>query len=120
MNSNWHKNKLAAIFNNKDPSLTDQSQARDTDINVIVGKFNITGRVPGSDTQPMSGDFSELPRDLRSFIEQARQLTRLHSELPEKLRNLTTQQLLELPPAELKAILEPPASPPAPAPEPPK
>lgn len=101
-------NKLRSRTRNNQPTKTDQSQSKDTDINVIVGKFVTTRRVPGSDVEPMSGDFSEVPTDLREMIETARDLKRRQSELPKELRSLTTEQLLRLTPAELTARMTPP------------
>lgn len=90
-------------------TLTDQSQAKDTDINVIVRKFKITGRVPGADTPPISGDFSEIPTDLREMIERARDVKNLRRNLPKGLAELPIEELLTKTPAEIAAILKPPA-----------
>lgn len=99
--------KLATV--NTEPSLTDQSQARETDINVIVGRFIKTGQaaVPGS---PMYGDFSQLPSDLRGFIHTAQRLDEYRSHLPQELAEMTTEDLLRLTPAELTAKLQPHAN----------
>lgn len=114
----YQRNKARSLIFTKGPSKTDQSQAKDTDINVIVGKFSITRRVPGSDTQPMSGDFSNLPTDLREMIETSRDMRRRRAELPKELRDLPIEELLTKTPAELAAILKPPAPTPAPPPAP--
>lgn len=115
--SYYAENKLKARTINTQPTMTDQAGARDTDINVIVGKFAITGRVPGSSTEPLSGDFSNLPTDLAGFIHSARNLKRLQRELPEPLRKLPMEKLLTLTNTELTNILTPPAPTPA---DPPK
>lgn len=114
--SKYHENKMRARTRNTDPSMTDQSQARDTDINVIVGRFQVTGRVPSAPTPAMSGDFSEIPLDgLRGFIHRARKLAQHLRNLPECLRGMPPEELLALTPEQLKDKLTPP-----PTPEPPK
>jgi len=44
-----------------DPSLTRQEFAEEADINSIMAKYQKTGLVPGTDRQPMYGDFADLP-----------------------------------------------------------
>lgn len=114
----YDRNKARSRTVTRGPTKTDQSQAKDTDINVIVGKFAITRRVPGTDTEPMSGDFSNFPEDLRAMIETSRDLKRIRANLPKELRDIPIAELLTKTPAELKAILTPPAPPPAPKEEP--
>lgn len=106
--SNYARNKERAITRNTDPSLTEQSMAKDTDINVIVGRFSITGRVPGAQGQPMSGDFTQMPDDLRGFIEAAKEMKEHRNRLPEQLRDLPMDKLLALTPSEITNILTPP------------
>lgn len=47
---------------NSDPSLTDQSQAVEADINTIVQRFKLTGEIPVSQRTPfpMDVDFDEI------------------------------------------------------------
>ena len=111
--SNYARNKARAITRNTDPSLTEQSMAKDTDINVIVGRFRITGRVPGAQGQAMSGDFTQMPEDLRGYIEAAKGMKKHWNGLPEKLRELPMDKLLALTPSEITNILTPPDEPPA-------
>jgi len=56
--------------------------ARDTDLNIIVEKFKITGRVPSAQQQPIAGDFTNLPDDLRGFIETAKSIKDCRAKLP--------------------------------------
>lgn len=70
MNSNYKRNKAAAIFNSNKPTKTDQSQASTTDINVIVTQFLRTGHSPGQQ-QPIYGDFTEFPPDLQTMFQLA-------------------------------------------------
>jgi len=106
--SNYTRNKKAAITYNNSPTLTDQSQANSTDINVIVGQFNISGRVPGAAGEPMTGDFTQYPRDLREMIDMGRSLEAKRRQLPKELRDKPMEELLALTPEQLKTILTPP------------
>lgn len=109
---NYYTNKARAKTRTTKPSLTDQSQAAETDINVIVGRFLRTGQAPGG-KQPMYGDFSELDGDLRSMIERARTLHRERYKLPKELQDKPIEELLALTTTQLHAILTPPAPSPA-------
>lgn len=111
-------NKLNAIHNNTEPSMADQSQARDTDINVIIGRFGIGHMAKGNGKVPMYEDFSDMPRDLRGYIEQARGLETLRERLPEQLKNQKLDELLSLTPQQIHGLLFPQT--PAPTPEAPK
>lgn len=44
----------------EDPSLTQQSQAEDADINVLVRRFGLTGQIPASVRLPVYQDFDEV------------------------------------------------------------
>ncbi|QXP08498.1 MAG: internal scaffolding protein [Arizlama microvirus] len=113
MKSRYKENKAAARIYTKGETLTDQSAARETDINVIVRKFTQTGMVPAAKNAPMSGDFTEFPTSLREFIETARQGNPLREKLPEQLKNMKTEELLALNAQQLTDILAPkPADPP--------
>jgi len=107
-------NKRNARTRTTAPTLTDQSQARETDINIIVGRYIHTGRAPGAAQQPMHGDFSQLPMDLRGFIESGRELTKHRRKLPKELQKLTVQELISLTPEQLSNILTPATTPPVP------
>lgn len=103
----YKTNRLKARTTNTQPTLTDQSQARETDINVIVGRYGVTGRAPGAAGQPMFGDFSDLPTTLRDMIETSRDMQRRRNQLPEQLREMPIEQLLALTPDKLTDILKP-------------
>jgi len=109
--------KRATATHNNKPTLTDQSQAKDTDINIIVKRFGVTGKVPGADGQAMSGDFTNLPRDLREMIDRSRDITKLRSKLPAALKGKSVEELLTLTPDQLTNILTPPANTPADTPK---
>ena len=105
--NNYRKNKALAIFRNTQPSMTDQSQANDTDINVIVKRYGVTGTAPGSAKQPIYEDFSEMPSDLREMLEQTKDVRKLRNRLPEQLKEMPVAELLALTPQKLRAILKP-------------
>lgn len=91
------------------PTLTDQSAANDTDLNVIVKQFLKTGTAPGNPGQPMFEDFTQYPEDLRGFIECAQSIKDHYGRLPEKLQVMDMNQLLSLTPEQLTDILKPDA-----------
>lgn len=111
-------NKLNAVHNNDQPSMADQSQAKDTDINVIIGRFGVGRLAQGNGKVPMYEDFSDLPRDLRGYIEQARGLDDLRERLPETLKTQRLEDLLQLTPQQIHGLLFPET--PAPTPTEPK
>lgn len=98
----------------KTETLTDQSEARNTDINVVIGYMLKTGQPPG-EAKPIYGDFTQLPDDLRGFIDTARSMARHRNKLPEKLRNMSVKELTALTPQQIKDILAPPVPPAPPA-----
>lgn len=112
----YQRNKLAAIFNNTMPTKTDQADAKNTDINIIVGQAAISGTVPGRNKEPIYADFSQLPTDLREMIETTRNIETLRKTLPPQLREKPIEELLTLTPDAIAQILTPT---PAPTPAPP-
>lgn len=50
-----------------EPSLTDQSQKDDSDLNVLLERFRVTGQLPAPVRMPEYGDFSG-PRDLMTAV----------------------------------------------------
>lgn len=99
--------KRAQISNKGIPTRTDQSQAKDTDLNVILGKFAISGRVTGTSQGALYGDFTRIPRDLREMIDTARDLENQRRRLPKELRDMPVEELMALTPQQLKDILQP-------------
>lgn len=104
----YQQNRKRAQIRNTAPTMTDQSQAENTDLNIIVRQFMTTGQAPGARGQPLYGDFTELPRDLRSMIHHARSLEKLQEELPAQLRNHTLDQLFAITNDELVKMMQPP------------
>lgn len=101
--------RAAARTVNNEPTLTDQSGAAETDLNIILTRYLQSGTVPGQQGEPMYTDWTELPEDFRGFIEAGRNIDRLTEQLPQALRQLTTSQLFALTNEQINAILTPPA-----------
>lgn len=115
---NYQRNKELSKTRDRTPTLTDQSQARETNINIIVGRMLKTGQVPGAPKQPLYLDTSEMPETLAEAYEQIKALQSQRAKLPEQLRGMPIEQLLSLTPEQLNSILKPPAKPAEP-PQPP-
>lgn len=95
---------------NNEPTLTDQSQAGQTDINIIVTQFLKTGQAPQG-ANPIYADFTQLPEDLRGFIDMGRSMNTLKSQLPPQLRELPPEVLFKMTNEEITARLTPPDKP---------
>jgi hypothetical protein len=108
MNNNWRTNKQKAVYNNRRPTLADQAAARDTDINVIVRNYAVHGQLPLPRGTPLTGDFTQLPTDLRGFIDLARSTKLLRTQLPKQLQHLSNDQLLLLTPDQILKMITPP------------
>lgn len=112
----YQANKIASKTRTTEPSLTDQSQAASTDVNVILKghKFGQPALGRGAAQAPAFEDYTNLPDDYRQAIELARQLPNTWGKLPPQLRNIPIDQLINKTPNELTAMLTPkPADPPA-------
>jgi len=72
----------------EDPTLTQQSFREDSDINVILERFNITGELPsGSSGEPRYGDFLETPVDYKSALDVVMGAQSAFNALPARLRS---------------------------------
>lgn len=114
---NHEQRRAKGRTTNSGISLTDQSAAHDTNINVILKKYGVTGVAYGTTNAPEWLDHTQLPQDLREAFDMARRAAELKRNLPEQLRERSIEQLLALTPEEVTTILkppEPPAKPPAP------
>lgn len=112
MNRYYKRNRLLATIDDT-PTMTDQSQAMDTDINVIVKRYGIHGQAPGTSEAAVYQDLSEFPNNLRDIIDTARNIDEHLGALPPQLRNTTFGELLNLTEEQLTAKLTPAEQPPA-------
>jgi phage internal scaffolding protein len=82
-----HDRAISALFatvNNED-SLTNQSDAKDCDINILMSRYQKTGQMPQLLEQPRFGDFSQVG-DYREALDLVRQADATFHEVPAKLR----------------------------------
>jgi len=82
---------------NDDPSKTQQSDARDTDINVIMKRYEQTGQLPAALGSPLFGDFTNAP-DYRQAVEAVNTAHEAFMQIPAKVRaqfNNDPQQFIE-------------------------
>lgn len=114
------ENRAFGKTENDGKSLADQSQADETNINVILRKYGVTGVATGVAGPPQYLDHTQLPEDLREAYDQIRSVGRLRDQLPDSLRNRPLQELNALTLEQLNEILHPPAIPPATPPGDPK
>jgi len=110
---NHEERRAKGRTKNDGKSLTDQSQANDTDINVIVKKYGVNAATRGTNAEPEYIDHTQRPKDLREAFEMAHRAQELKNDLPASLRNKTMEELTALTADQLNAILNPPATPPA-------
>lgn len=103
----YYENAKRAETYTTEPTMTDQSQAAETDINVIVGRMLPTNMVPGRPGEPIYADWTTVPKDLRDLINQGRSLMKHHSELPAALQEFAIEDLIQLTPQEINSILRP-------------
>lgn len=99
---NKERSKTLIIGN----TVTDQSGAPGTDINVIVKKMQQTGSMPTGSKPPMWGaDLSEIPDNLRDMLEMSRNIEAHRNELPKELQGLSTAELINTPPKRLNDMM---------------
>lgn len=84
----YSHNRDRSIFfgtNNTEESLTQQSDAEDCDINVIMKKYARTGQLPVVQLQPLYGDFSEVD-DFRGMQDKIKAANDAFAEIPAHIR----------------------------------
>lgn len=79
------RRSLASGFACVGDSLTSQADAKDADINVIVGRYLKTGQVPGLSRLPSFGDFDGIS-DYREALHAVRDAEASFMRLPAQLR----------------------------------
>ncbi|QXP08559.1 MAG: internal scaffolding protein [Arizlama microvirus] len=80
-----------------EPSLTQQQFREETDINTIVERFGVTGQIPGTYHEPVSGDFTDVTtfEDAMNRVTEAQQnFLQLPAQLRERFNN-NPQRLLD-------------------------
>ncbi|QXP08295.1 MAG: internal scaffolding protein [Arizlama microvirus] len=70
---------------NKEPTMTQKADASETDINVIMAKYQKTGQLPKVLTTPLFGDFTNAP-DYREAVEAVNAANEAFMEIPAKIR----------------------------------
>lgn len=75
---------LSSTTNTED-SMTQQNDAKDCDINVIMQRYKVTGQIPLPTMPPRFGDFSEVT-DYRTAIHQVMSAKDTFNKLPAKIR----------------------------------
>lgn len=128
-----HDRAISALFAtvNNEESMTQQSDAKDTDINVIMQRYKVTGQIPLPRIAPNYGDFSEVT-DYREALERVQYANEVFNSLPAKLRaqfsnnpaefvdfatnpeNIDEMRKMGLAPPKREDIITTPATPPAP------
>lgn len=78
------RSKRYATINNEE-SLTQQDDAKDADINVIVGRFLKTGQLPQVTLAPLHGNFLSAP-DFREIQERLRTANEAFAQVPAEIR----------------------------------
>lgn len=71
---------------NTEESMTQQDDANETDINVIVARFTKTGQLPQLQAAPLSGDFTTA-LDFRECQERLHAANMAFAEIPAKIRS---------------------------------
>jgi len=70
---------------NNEPTMTQVADASETNINVIMAKYQRTGQIPKVLAQPLFGDFTEAP-DYRTAVEAVNAAHEAFMEVPAKIR----------------------------------
>jgi len=103
--------RAKARTHNTEPTMTDQSGARETDLNVILTRYAQSGTIQSHGKEPIYEDWTKYPEDFRGYIHQSRETARLRDKLPDQLKKMTDQELLALTVDQLNNILAPPDKP---------
>lgn len=71
----------------KDPSLADQSQRDEVDINTVIARFGITGHLPENAQLPMYAEFDRV-YDRHSVMNEVIDAQTMYNQMPEAVRHL--------------------------------
>jgi len=78
------RNFFSGTINNE-PSMTQVADASETNINVIMARYEKTGQLPKVLAEPLFGDFTETP-DYRQAVEAVNAAHEAFMEIPAKVR----------------------------------
>lgn len=83
-----HDRAISALFatENTEDSMTQQDDANETDINVIVGRFVKSGQLPQLNMAPLTGDFTNA-LDFRQAQEALKEANDAFAAIPANIRN---------------------------------
>ena len=70
---------------NKEPSMTQQSDKDDADINIIVSRFAKSGQLPAVQMEPLYADFTSAP-DYRTAVELTNKANEAFYQIPARIR----------------------------------
>lgn len=93
---------------NNEPTQTEQSDANETDLNIILKRYAQSGTVQSHGKDPMYMDWTQYPEDLRGFLEAKRDMEKARLELPKELRDIPTEELIYMTPEAINAKLPKP------------
>lgn len=79
------RSKDFATINTED-SMTQQDDAKDCDINIIVARFTKTGQLPQLQQSPLGGDFTNA-LDFRECQQKLHDANMAFAEIPAKIRS---------------------------------
>lgn len=82
-----HDRAESALYatQNTEESMTQQDDAKDCDINLIMKRYTKTGQLPNILGTPLGGDFTNTA-DYREMVEQIQQANELFQEIPAEIR----------------------------------
>lgn len=82
IDDNW-----SAMFgtDNREESMTQQSDQADSDINIIMERYGATGQLPQVNVEPLYGDFTEVG-DYRTAVERITAAREAFDAIPAKVR----------------------------------
>lgn len=69
-----------------DKSMTNQADLKDSDVNLIMARYEKTGLIMGTERAPRYGDFSEVP-DYHTQLSAIRRVDAAFAALSPKIRN---------------------------------
>lgn len=100
--------RVRQVMHNPYPSLAVDSAGNDTDINIIMSRFERTGILPPATTEPQYADVVDLQGDLTELHAKAHSALEIANKFAEAWK--PPQPAEESKPTTTTSIIEPPAS----------